>query len=380
MNFIEINPGNWFYNLSVIGFLKALSHEKSKEKQEVKITDDGRVLIDRSIFDESQSHPGVPEALVRYVNYLSEGESLEDWFKKGKQDKRKKYESLYNQMGEFGYRLAMAFNKLFRSRTPYQNMVQEGENLEFVQFVKSLKQISEKDDGERCGICGKKWFVQTNISQDLKDRLFRFASVHSSELGPSIGEFPNSFWNMSTSFFVCPFCVYLIIHSHLAWIELNEPRGKKSIFINAPSFKVMWYLNKYARTIYGREKIKEVRQLLGISLVELALRFNIQLGKWTMMNIEAVVKSGNGISFFSLPYNTIELLLDRNIASSLYEIGSTNVLNWVLDGEFDRIMREGEITFRENLEKSDSKMLSYSQKLFHLYTLIMERTKGGILV
>ena len=82
-----------------------------------------------------------------------------------------------------------------------------------------------------------------------------------------------------------PSLAFLIIHHHLSFIPLSDG---SEIFINAPSFEAIWYLNKYAREVYGKEKLKTTKEILGISLIEAALKLNIQLGKWTMMNVEVV--------------------------------------------------------------------------------------------
>jgi CRISPR-associated protein Cst1 len=165
----------------------------------------------------------------------------------------------------------------------------------------------------------------------------------------------------------------------VAWTKLSD---STSIFINAPSFKVMWHLNKYAKELYGAGKIEGVKELFGMSLIELALKLNLQLGKWTMMNIEVVIKhkdKKDKLEFFFIPHEIVVLLLDKSVASLLFDIGRTEVLSWFLDGEFDKILNEGEKLFRKALMSSDSNTLSYSQKLFELYALVNEKRKGGAL-
>jgi len=389
VEYIELRPKNWFYNLSVTGFLEVLADQNSEEIEKL-IRDDGTVLINRKIFAKHRELD-IPEALVRYVNYLVKGENLDEWLgssrgqksqkdqEKKKEKYKEKYKHLQDKFGEFGYKLARALNMLFGSKTPYQNLVQQSEWSHFFEFVTNLERISEKEDTEKCDICGGKWYLNLDKAAKFTRRLFRFASTHSSEFGSSVGDFPNAFWNNNSSLLVCPLCVYLIIHSHVAWTRLSD---STSIFINAPSFKVMWHLNKYAKELYGAGKVEGIKELFGMSLIELALKLNLQLGKWTMMNIEVVIKykdKKGKVEFFSIPHEITMLLLDKSVASLLFDIGRTEVLSWFLDGEFDKILRDGERHFREALKSSDAKTLSYSQKLFELYALVNEKRKGGAL-
>jgi len=250
----------------------------------------------------------------------------------------------------------------------------------FIEFVGDLPQLLNGEKLGRCGLCGGETLVRVDSQRyKLTKRFFEFDLMHHSDLGASRGEFPNSMWNTGKTFPICPLCVYLIIHSHVAWTKLSD---STSIFINAPSFKVMWHLNKYAKELYGAGKVEGVKELFGMSLIELALKLNLQLGKWTMMNIEAVIKhkdKKDKLEFFFIPHEIVVLLLDKSVASLLFDIGRTEVLSWFLDGEFDKILKEGEKLFRKALMSSDSNTLSYSQKLFELYALVNEKRKGGAL-
>ena len=118
------------------------------------------------------------------------------------------------------------------------------------------------------------------------------------------------------------------------------------------------------------------------------------------MNIEVVSKYNDVIEFFSLPYEVIGILSDSRIASLLRQIGEFKVLNYVLDGRFDKILEYGERIFRislkekmnkserdfineflklqKNREKENLRMLS--QNLFKLYALIMDKLKKEVAV
>lgn len=394
---ITLYPKNWLYNAGVIGLLKVLS---SKINIDSWLKDDGSLDLDLVIFHRGKFN--IPNALVYYVEYLTEDENIEEWLDKTDKNSvtnREKYKKFYDQMGDFGYRLVRAFNKLFRSNMPYQNLVQESEWQEFIEFVGKLANVNQKGEHYTCDLCGEEKAVGSNSG--LKERLFRFGFTHSKLLGPSISEFPNSFWNNKASFIVCPLCAFLLIHHHIALTKLSDG---SEIFINAPSFKLMWYLNKYVKEIFEREKIQAVRQLLGMSLIEMALKLNLQLGKWTMMNIEVVIKRESEIDFFSLPLETVTMLLDRDIATQLRDIGEISILDLFLEGRYKEILEVGErileialksdrgkqddhfinhyIKLGKNKEKGkkNKNLIVFAQNLFKLYAFIEEKVRGGLAV
>lgn len=398
-NTITLYPGNWLYNAGVVGFLKIIHFKEEESYISSILNDDGSLFLDRKIFDtDLVKNVYLPKFFIYYIEYLTKDENIEEWLNQRDSEGRttkEKVTKFYVELGDFGYRFIRGFNKLFRSKMPYQNLVQEGEWKEFVNYIAELKKWGEEKTQKTCNFCSNYTYIEPSIDSKLQKRLFRFDLMHSSLLGPSLGGFPNSFWNENVSMNVCPMCAYLLIHNHLAFIKLSDG---SEIFINAPSFKIMWYLNKYAEEIYSKEKIQTTKELLGISLIALASKLYIQLSKWVMMNIEVVSKFNNRIDFFVLPYETVLLLSDRDIAGLLNEIGEFRILNLVLDGNYRSILEIGERIFnialkpqnnqKESdfineiikLQKNKDKKTEFSYKLFKLYSLIEEKLKGGILV
>ncbi|MGB9553902.1 MAG: type I-B CRISPR-associated protein Cas8b1/Cst1, partial [bacterium] len=118
------------------------------------------------------------------------------------------------------------------------------------------------------------------------------------------------------------------------------------------------------------------------------------------MNIEVVSWRGEKeIDFYTLPYEVVQLLLDRRIASSLTEIGEMSVLRMVLDRQFAKILQVGErlltiaLKPKEEWRKQDkqyindnvhlernkkdgAKLADFSSRLFSLYALIQEKLGG----
>ncbi|ASV77021.1 hypothetical protein THTE_4420 [Thermogutta terrifontis] len=206
--------------------------------------------------------------------------------------------------------------------------------IQFGDFVRSFGH--PWGNGDTCSFCFRNSrFSYKNI----------FTSEHSKLLGASAGErgVPNSFWNLNPeqSLRICDFCNFVLLNHHLALTRLSDG---SEIFINAPSFQVMWYLNKFAREVLGpasSEEMRSKRNILAMSVIEYATKIQATLGVWTGMNIEVVSKRGGEIEFFSLPYEVIQLLADRRIASLLSQIGEFSVLNLVLAQDFSRLLELG---------------------------------------
>jgi len=417
MKEIILYPGNWLYNAGVVGFLRVIAKFENLDLVQSWLRDDGTVAIEQDTFQRLFSSGGsssgavdsgsIPKALEYFVEYSCDPEELNKWLNsrdtKGVQP-RAKYQDFKQKMGDFGYRFIYVGNRLFASKQPFQNLVQldEWRGFKFCRVLESIPQnlqtTSRASSGRTCGICGSSLIQYPNREPKLEERLAKFQHTHFTILGPSEGEFPNSFWNGNSSLWVCPLCVYFMLHRDFAFINLAD--GSR-IFLNAPSFQVMWYLNKLVREIYARENIASVREILGMSLIELALRLGVQLGVWTEMNIEVVSIKGEEVSFCSLPYEVTGLLLDRRIASSLSEVGETSVLKMVLDRQFAQILQVGErllaIALKpkgewgkqdkqyindnihlERNKKSGNELEDFAAQLFSLYALIREKLGGDM--
>ena len=413
MNTITLYPGNWLYNAGIVGFLRVIAEPEHEGPEYVQswLRDDGTVAIEQDAFQCLFSpvpvgSGSVPRALKYFVESFCDPEGLDKWLN-SKDTKnvqpRKKYQDFVQKMGDFGYKFIYVGNRLFASKQPFQNLVQldEWRGFKFCRVLEGIPQnlqtTSRASSGRTCGICGSSLIQYPNREPKLEERLAKFQHTHFTILGPSKGEFPNSFWNGNSSLWVCPLCVYLMLHRDFAFINLAD--GSR-IFLNAPSFQVMWYLNKLVREIYARENIASVREILGMSLIELALRLGVQLGVWTEMNIEVVSIKGEEVSFCSLPYEVVQLLLDKEIASSLVRIGEISVLRMVLEKRFGEILEMGErlmmiaakpekswgkserkyINSQIGLErnrKNEVKLMDFAASLFSLHALIEERMGGG---
>ena len=119
----------------------------------------------------------------------------------------------------------------------------------------------------------------------------------------------------------------------------------------------MYYLNKFAREIFGsdsKEEVRSKREILGMTLIEYVVKVKSTFGIWTGMNIEIVSKynkkvanTGNytkdyktEIEFFSLPYEVVNILSDKEISTAIYNIGEFRILNLVLSQNYTRIVED----------------------------------------
>lgn len=350
---ITLYPSNWLYNAGVIGFLEVISYGESDGVVEKYLKDDGSVEI-----------------------YISK--TLDEIFEV--------WDLLTQQRLNISYKGKKGGTQYFYYTNQTENSIKKR--------IEMFMEKAEKDDKNKrgkekvCVFCHKK---------SSGKRIAPLDQAYSNIL---LGGVKNFYWNSSEENYVCDKCQFILMCHHIGFITLFESSNsiKQEIFINAPSFKVMWYLNKYVKEMYGKSKIPKIKELLGISLIEMALKLNIQLGRWTMMNIEVISKNGKKIDFFNLPYETTLLLSDRNIASLLADIAELNVLDMVLNSEYKEILEVAERIFKISLKKEKTKqekefinsnikldknknnLISYSQKLFKLYGLIEEKIKKEVLI
>ncbi len=355
MSEIVLYPGNWLYNAGVVGLLRVL--EELGEKLENYLKNDG--CIDISVSQSS-------DKIFNKWNALTEDRLKQSY--KGKKGGTKSYY--------------------------YANQTENSIKEKIDDFISPPK--SRRGKKRVCVFCSKNEVAR---SKDIKPLTQAYSKV-------LIGAVDNFYWNSIPNDYICSRCKFIIMCHHIAFTKLSND---SEIFINAPSFEVMWYLNKYAREAYGREKIKATKEILGISLIEAVLKLHIQLGKWTMMNIEVVNKYKtiidektkiDKVDFFSLPYEIVLLLSDNKIASLLDDVGEFSVLNLVLDGNFRRILELAERIFKialkpekergtqeknfmndkVRLKKNKENLILFSQKLFKLYALIEEKAKKEVSV
>jgi CRISPR-associated protein Cst1 len=351
-NKIILYPTSWLYNASVVGLIQI--HPKYFQFK------DNLALMDCNIFSEIDP---------------------EDYFNN---------EKVVNLIGKNEF---------------YPNFIDSRGNQKkvFKEFVKALSGLRKNGI---CDICGISYFIDEKVFQHLYnldrysstflEKISKFDLVHNKILGPSYNEFPNSFWglNQTQSLKICHLCAFLLIHHHLSFTKLSDA---SRIFINSPSFKLMYELNLLVKSIYGQKNEIEIpiRDILAISLIEYSRKLTVALSHWLTLNIEIVVRTDDKIDFFSLPSEVAKLITDREIAALLTSIGESLVLKIILNQNYGELIDLGykilRIGLKNNIErnKSDNDFINklikmkknrdnltkFAQELLTLYSLIDEKLK-----
>ncbi|HQQ19441.1 MAG TPA: type I-B CRISPR-associated protein Cas8b1/Cst1, partial [Exilispira sp.] len=249
-NEIELYTSNWLYNAGVIGFLSCLDRDNyltNFNDERYCISDNGSININKNIFN----------SINFYDNYLKDGKVV-------------------NLIGKNNY------YPNFLSAAGTQNDL-------FRRYIISLS--GNLNEGS-CSLCNNGKFI-SNLDDDkgFNDFLCKmenYNKYHNTLLGPS-EKFPNAYWNNKTNIKICHLCAFILIHHHLAFTKLSDG---SEIFINSPSFKVMYELNKIVNKLFGREESSQNtrREILAMSIIEYTRRIQTTLGEWNKMNIEIVIK------------------------------------------------------------------------------------------
>lgn len=348
---IELLSGNWLNNASIVGFLYSL---EKMEKKEINLflRQDGRCIFPKDLFNDL-------EVNKRYFNKESQLSSIV-------------------------------------AKAPiYRNYLQTSEKGLLRHFVKSLTHLEENG---QCDIMTKGYSLPINEVMVLKkaglgnfmERISDFNMIFHADIAPSLSAFPNAYWNFKSSNKICHLFAFLVIHQHLAFTTLSD---FSKIFINAPSFKLMYELNKFLKNFAGKEN-RSYRNLLAMSVVELSIRTNAALNTWAGMDIEIIAIKNKDIEFINIPYDTIKLLSNRKIAELISSIGDFKIMNLVIDQKWDDLVELGYRLLKISMNgigkedrdflsqfyapdgyRNENTIKSLANKLLKLYSLIQDRIK-----
>lgn len=383
---IELFPGHWLYNAGVIGFLSVL--QRTGFDVANILQNDGTIRGNiKEVFDRKREHKGfdVPEVIWQW--FISSGENIKKEYDGNSDDPVKDiWGALFN----------IVYRGFFNANSTLLYEPSKTSPAVFDSFLKFVSSLFEYDEGNNiCPFCMKK------RKQSYKNR---FSSEHYKELGGSDGTkgMPNSFWNNQKTIGgaeLCDTCSFLLLNKHLSFTSLSD---RTKVFINAPSFKLMYELNKLINTSFEWSKDNSNRSLLAMSVIEYCAKSNATLGLWAGMNIEiiAITKDVNSkndiINYYSLPSNVIKLISNKRVAALLSDIGEFKILNLVLDQKYNelvemayrilRVSMKGETNEGDRKYINDSLFLSRNRfpataqrlvanKILKLYALIDEQIK-----
>jgi len=386
MSSITLYPSNWLYNAGMIGLIRVL--ERIEGVHTSSIGAGGGVTIDLST-TLSSSHTIEDQGEKFEIPLLALHWLLESWEQLTEKQGRSESERIKEVWGKL---FNAWYRGFFNADTRYLFKASKRSKALILQLSDFLESLLDQDVDEGRNSCS---FCLRNSNFKYKNI---FTSEHSKQLGASSGEkgVPNSFWNLNPdqSLHVCDFCSFVLLNHHLALTRLSDG---SEIFINAPSFRVMYEMNKLAKELYGTSSAEETRskrETLAMSVIEYVTRIRATLGVWTAMNLEIVSRKGSEIEFFSLPYEVIQLISDREIAAQLSEIGEFKILNLVLKQEYSKLPEVGYRLLRIALAKERAKqdrdfindwlyldrnkqkqidLQHFADKILHLYALIEQK-------
>ncbi len=333
---IELYPGNWLYNAGVVGFLNVINATNiSNFNVKYLFSKDGSIKGDLSIiFNNTIQHNGytIPSFIRQY--FIESGLIIKKDFNINL--KNPNFDPIKDIWGTL-------FNVYYRgffnadSNILYQP-TNKGKILfvEFINFINNL--FVYNNNNSKCNFCLNKG------TQTYKNK---FTSEHSKELGSNDENpkksMPNAFWNNNKNtngLNICDTCSFLILHQHLAFTNLSD---NTKIFINAPSFELMYELNKLVKEL-SKIDYKSIKELLAMSVIEYSLKINAILGNWLLMNIEIIaIDKKNNIEFINIPYNVLRIISNKKIAALLSDIGEFKILNIVLNEKYSELV---EIAYR----------------------------------
>lgn len=360
--YIELFPGHWLNNASIIGFMISLEVVEKRKSKDY-LNDDGRFIFSRDEF----------ELLDIENRYFSENK----------------------------------ISSIIGKAPIYRNYLQPSEKAQYSQYVKALKFLQNTGIND---VFGESYNLPMHVVEQLRtdglekfmDRIIDFNMIFHADIAPSLGMFPNAYWNTKQSNKISHLFSFLIIHQHLSFTSLN---GLTKIFINAPSFKLMYELNKLINKSFEWSRDNNNKSLLAMTVIEYCAKTNAMLGLWSGMNIEivAITKKikDNGqfediIEYYNLPSNVIQIISNKKISTLLSDIGEFKILNLVLDEKYKELVEMAyrilKISMKDDYNKGDQKYINdylflsrnkynktaqrlVANKILKLYALIDERIK-----
>lgn len=384
--YIELFPGNWLFNAGIVGFLAVL--QESDFQVESLLQKDG--TLRGKIKWDKKEYKGFEIPFLIYQWFMLSGIEIKNDFDVKSDDPIK---DIWGTLFNVFYRgfFNADSTKLYKSSKSGPATFKT-----FSDFTSSL--FNYRDEGQICPFCLKPGNYSYKNS---------YSSEHFKELGGSDGTkgMPNSFWGnikRSGGTKICDTCSFLMLNRHLAFTELSD---RSKIFINAPSFKLMYELNMIINTSFKGSRINNKRQLLAMGVIEFAIKTKTLLGKWSSYNIEIVSiekkMKDDGmfkdvIEYYSISHEATRLLTNKRIANTLNEIGEFKILNLLLDLKFTVIAeiayRILKLSTKEILNKGDKKTIDdtlflsqnkhnqtalriTANKLLKLYALIQDQIK-----
>jgi len=296
-----IFPQSWIHNANIYGFLKILATNAEELEVEVEelLREDGTLVLpdylQEKLYEEIEVNCG--ELYPRlYVYWIMENDRI------GVAARKPGYDPFVNIP-----RSMFTNNDKF-----YKNLIPQTKP--FYLFSEALSRIVNYLFKERslegdhvCILCGNPAGGPDHRPEPIKT----FSpQLFGSALSSWVRQFPNSFWNMQTSLYICNLCAQMALFRHFVF------RNNGDIFINAPSFKVIWYLNQALKAY------KDFYEIFSVSSHSQRVDFSVKvqrlLGTWEKQNIEIVMYAGTGgYHTYYFPSRVVDILINPRVTSIL---------------------------------------------------------------
>ncbi len=384
---LRIYSSNWLHNANVYGFLRALEWASTEAKnQAVKIEvdfhsilkDDGTVVIDddlaEQLYETSTGFPRLANIWMGYSYYLGLLYKKDERNQAGDSLENVEFEEEIEKLHE------ERKNMLFGKDRAYQNLINVASSFEkyrnYINYIfgDPRERVSLKNGEKECLLCGRRFTPYEDMEEfhEFSARLFGELS--------SFGSFPNAFWNLQTDRYVCNVCVQMALFRHIVFNNDGD------FFINAPSFKAIWYLNKiaeeYREMLIDYERVSPSKVLATAVLATSPKLLRI-LGTWARQNVEIIqyrkIRQQRKVKKFylvdSLPPKMLDVFFDSRVAylikqlskgegnisnqerseAEVEDLNHSKIFSMVLNGDIAGLTEEGYERLREEIVDEEQK-------------------------
>ena len=343
---ITLYASSWYYNACVHGFLEVLEHGIGTKalEEEILNTGDGTVNIPEHLLKElcvsSNQISGEVNANTELTNlawwWISLG-AKEGFINMAIREKLKAGDSNPSEiMGAVFGNLLAGPSSNYRSLG--QSQWTESQKIEYLNKWFSV----DREDGDICcGFCGET--LNMNANERYLDNFFTMSMA--SNLGLSIGGFPNLVWDYNPNLPVCRVCLSLFLCFHFV--------RRNNFFINTNSLSVNWYLNHIVRDKLHKKYGQVHHALLEGMKMDPQLRRT--LGGWGMQRIEMIQFNRDKVEYFQIPPHLSNMFLIPEISSLIGRIKNKLALDYLFKGRHEYFLKMIHKSIRQILSGKDGK-------------------------
>ncbi|MCX7607530.1 MAG: hypothetical protein N2170_09770, partial [Bacteroidia bacterium] len=318
-----ILPAHWLFNAGMLGLLQVLEVEGGIEPIQRKLLLPGGAVNGKRLYAVLRNALRRPAGLPKEIEGLR---MLHWWYIQ--HEVRLNGPARVNEKAPFTSSEGKTYygitGRLFGNNGDYQNLFHHSdrEKVETFAYRFGESEIFQVERGTICPISGLRDFQLVEVE-------FRWLKW----IFPTFSKFPNAFRHGSEkgTLLLSKPALYSLLFHHFALTSIS----KQQVFINAPSFEVMYHLNRFLRAAFGSSL--QPQELLAVSMLHYTLRIQRMLSAWTYQNIELITKQQDKVESFTLPVDVARLLVDPHVARLLSRIRDSEVLRLVLARRFAEI-------------------------------------------